>query len=110
MMLEIRTLDNICIIKIMCELTHTNLVELRETIEEKSKEDFKVYLLNLESCTYINSQGFGYIVDLHRKLKSERKKLVISNLVPDVRKLFEITKMNVIIEVYKNEKEALERL
>ncbi len=109
-MIEVKSQGNICIIKLMCELTHTNLSEIKNVIEERLEEDFKIYLLNMESCTYINSQGFGYIVDLHRRLKSERKKLAVSNLVPDVRKLFEITKVNMIIEVYKNEKEALEQL
>ncbi len=108
-MFEVRAEGDICVIKVLGEITYVNMEEVKKEIQEKVQGEFRVYVLNLGSCTYINSIGFGYIVESFQKIKKEKKKLIICNLVPDVKKLFEITKMDTIIEIYKSEKEALEK-
>ena len=106
-MLEVRNESHICIIKIFGEINNNNLEMLISDLEENIKEEYKVYLLNLSNCAYISSRGFGYIVELYKKLKKEKKKLVLAGLVPDVKKLFQITKMSNIIEMYNTENDAL---
>lgn len=109
-MLEIRVEEGICIIKVQCELTHINLSELGREIENKINEGYKAFLLNLAGCAYINSEGFSYVMELYKRLKGEKKILAISNPVPDVRKLFEITKIDTVIEIFKTENEAIRKI
>lgn len=109
-MLEVRTEGDIRILKVICEVTHNNIKGLESEIEENLSDEVKKYIINLGSCTYINSEGFSYIIEFYRRLKREGRKLVITDMVQDVRRLFEVTKMDSIIETYKNEKEALDRL
>jgi len=109
-MLEVRNESHICIIKILGEITNNNLEMLISDLEENIREEHDIYLLNLSNCAYVNSRGFGYLVELYKRLKKEKKKLVLSDLVPDVMKLFEITKINTIIEIYRTEKDALMNL
>ena len=109
-MLEVRVESDVCIMKVLCEVTVASLEALKKEIEENLKEDYKGYILNLDSCTYMHSKGFEYIVELYKAIKKQKKKLVITNMVQDVKKLFEITKIDAIIETYKIEKEALDSM
>ena len=106
-MFEIKVESSICIMKIGCEISYANMKDIKEKIESNIKEEYKGYILNLEGCTYINSSAFEYLVELYKRLKSAKKRLIICSMVPDVYELFNITRLYKIIDICKNEKEAI---
>jgi len=67
-------------------------------------------ILNMAGIGYINSAGVGMIVDSFRKFKDNGGKLVLCSLVPDIEKLFEVTKLNRFIEIYPSEEDAISKI
>jgi anti-sigma B factor antagonist len=83
---------------------------IKENVEANIKEEYKGYILNLETCTYINSSAFEYLVELYKRLKSAKKRLILCSMVPDVYQLFNITRLDKIIDICKNEKDAIKEM
>lgn len=106
-MFEVKVESSICIMKIECEISYSNMQTIKEKIEANIKEEYNGYILNFEICTYINSSAFEYLVELYKRLKNEKKRLVFCSMVPDVYELFNITRLHKIIDICKNEKEAI---
>jgi len=67
-------------------------------------------ILNMAGIGYINSAGIGMIVDSFRKLKENGGRLVLCSLMPDIEKLFEVTKLNRFIEIYPSEEDAIMKI
>jgi anti-anti-sigma factor len=59
---------------------------------------------------YMNSAGIGMIVESYKRFKDNGGRLVICSLVPDIVKLFEITKLDHFIEIYPDEETAIQKL
>jgi anti-anti-sigma factor len=70
----------------------------------------KPAILNMSGVGYMNSAGIGMIVESFKKFRDNGGRLVICSLVPDIVKLFEITKLDHFIEVYPDEKTAIQKL
>ena len=67
-------------------------------------------VMNLNGVTYMNSAGIGIIVDSYKQFKERGGRLILTNLVSDIQKLFEVTKLNKFIEIYRTEEEAITKL
>lgn len=67
-------------------------------------------VLDMSGIGYMNSAGIGMIVESFKKFKDNGGRLVICSLVPDISKLFEITKLNQFIEIYPDEETAVLKL
>ncbi len=70
----------------------------------------KPAILNMSGVGYMNSAGIGMIVESFKKFRDNGGRLVICSLVPDIVKLFEITKLDHFIEVYPDEETAIQKL
>ena len=55
----------------------------------------------------MNSAGLGIIIDTYKKFKEKQGRMILCNLTPDITKLFEVTRLDRFIEIYKTENEAL---
>jgi anti-sigma B factor antagonist len=54
--------------------------------------DSKAVILDMKKMTYITSMGLGAIFKIKKSLESRKGILVISNLQPNVQKVFELVK------------------
>lgn len=70
----------------------------------------KTAVLNMSGVGYMNSAGIGMIVESFKRYKDNGGRLVICSLVPDIVKLFEITKLDHFIEIYPDEETAIQKL
>ena len=57
----------------------------------------------------MNSIGLGIIIDTYKKFRKSGK-IVLCSLLPEIMNLFEVTKLNRFIEIYKNESEAMSKI
>ncbi|HZK33396.1 MAG TPA: STAS domain-containing protein [Tissierellaceae bacterium] len=61
-----------------------------DTFEEK-ESDILIDCINLE---YVDSTGLGALIYILKKLKEKEYQIYLSNMKPNIRKLFDITKLD----------------
>ena len=77
--------------------------ELTKAVDRKAPK----ILIDLQKVNYIDSSGLATFVELFQKMKRYGGKLVLFNLNPSVRSVFEIAKLDSIFKLAASEKEAL---
>ena len=81
--------------------------EVREALTKLTDAQSPKILLDLGGISYIDSSGLAVFVEAFQKLKRYGGKLVLFNLVPAVRSVFEIARLDSIFKIAASEKEAL---
>jgi anti-anti-sigma factor len=76
-------------------------------IEENSS---KAAVLDMSGIGYMNSAGIGMIVECFKKFRDNGGRLVLCSLVPDITKLFEVTRLDRFIEIYPDVETAVQKL
>ena len=84
--------------------------DLRHTLAKLVEARPGKILFDLKKVPYIDSSGLATFVELFQKIKRTGGRLVLYNLNPAVRSVFEIAKLDSIFHLAKDEKEALSLL
>jgi anti-sigma B factor antagonist len=79
--------------------------QLFSLVEEVGR---KKLLLNFAHVELLSSAALGKLVTLNRKIKDVGGKLVLCQINPNIYEVFEITRLNRIIEIRKDEQEGLQ--
>lgn len=97
---------NILVVSLKGELMLEDVSNLkREFFEYEST--YKYFLFDFKEVTMIDSSGLGYIVFCLKKLREKDGDVKIHNLLDQAKLIFEITRVNSIIDIYKNENDAI---
>jgi anti-sigma B factor antagonist len=94
--LDKKILDEAGILELGSELF--GLVEL---------ENRKSLLLNFAGVEFLSSAALGKLITLDRKVKSNKGRMKMSNIRPEILEVFQITKLNKIFDIRKDEAEAI---
>ena len=91
-------------------LDEQNIQIIGEQLSElvDSEKRLKV-ILNFANVEYLSSAALGKIIALNSKLKKANGKLVLSNIRPDIKEVFTITKLDKLIIIVNTEVEALKK-
>jgi len=65
-------------------------------------------LLNFGNVEYLSSAALGKLITLNKKLQSAGGKLILCNIDPQIYEVFEITKLNKLFNIQKDEQTALQ--
>ena len=96
--------DGITIISVTGEINITTSPELKKTFEKNTS---KKVVVDLEKVTYIDSSGLATLVEMLKKMKGQGGSLGLSGMSDKVRSLFEITKLDKLFSVFKNQQDAV---
>jgi anti-sigma B factor antagonist len=72
------------------------------------QSDRKKLLLNFSKIEHMSSAMLGMLIRLHKKVLMAGGKLVLCGIDPQIREVFEITKLDKVFPIYKDEQEALQ--
>ncbi|NOZ45379.1 MAG: STAS domain-containing protein [Chlorobi bacterium] len=108
-MLKVDYQDNIAIVRLKTE------DKINFTIAENIKKDFfqlinneiKKIIFNLKGVRYIDSTGFSVIVSVYKFAKEMHCSFKICNISSEVMELFEITKLNTVLEINNTLEECI---
>jgi anti-sigma B factor antagonist len=64
-------------------------------------------LLNFAAVEFLSSAALSKLIALERRIKARGGKLILSDIRPDLLKVFQITKLTRLFEIQPTEKEAL---
>jgi anti-sigma B factor antagonist len=68
----------------------------------------KKILLNFGNVEYLSSAALGKLITLNKKLASVNGRLVLCNIDPQIYEVFEITKLNKLFNIQKEEQTGLQ--
>jgi anti-sigma B factor antagonist len=106
----------------LSEVGEVTVVRLRDykivediNIQELGQELFQLVevenrgklLLNFSTVEFLSSAALGKLITLDKKVKAHGGVLKLSNIRPEIYKVFEITKLNRLFDIKKDEAAAL---
>ena len=65
-------------------------------------------LLNFGNVEYLSSAALGKLITLNKKIGAVGGRLVLSNIRPEIYEVFEITRLDKLFKIKKDEQEALQ--
>lgn len=65
-------------------------------------------LLNFRNVEYLSSAALGKFITLNKKINGVSGKLVLCNIDPQIYEVFEITKLNKLFNIQKEEQDGLQ--
>lgn len=109
MKVEIKELEKIKVVRLTGQIRISTQNDFKELLDRIVKENGKeTVILSLDGVIYMNSAGLGIIIDTYKKFKEKKGRVVLCNLMPDIARLFEVTRINRFIEIYDNETLAIQ--
>lgn len=84
-----------------------NRHELKQKVLDALEKGEKKIVVDFSNTGYIDSSGLGVLVSLAKKLREEGGELLLAGLNPDLRTLFELTKLDTLFNITDSADEAL---
>jgi anti-sigma B factor antagonist len=83
---------------------------VKETINELIEKGHYQLVINLEGVRYIDSTGLGVLIGALKKVREHNGRILLVCTNPQIKKIFNITGLVKIFEIFKDEDEALQIL
>lgn len=109
-MVETIIRDDIKILKIYGEINLETYNKFRDEVLKNIMEIQKNIIMDMEEVTYTNSMGLSTIIKAYVELKKEEGELKLCCLQHPIRRLFQITKLDDVIDIYETLDEAIDSL
>lgn len=101
-----RNKEEVRILEVAGDVDFHSSPELRKCLQEVLEEKIGKLLINLKQVKYIDSSGLATFVEALQKMKRSNGKMILSDLTPAVRGVFEIAKLDRVFSLVETEGEA----
>lgn len=98
--------ENVLLVQLDGELMIEDVEQLKEDFNEYLNS-YKYFLFDFKDVSMIDSSGLGYIVYCLKKAREIEGDIKIENLEGQAKLIFEITRVNSILDIYENETDAI---
>ena len=103
-----RVANNICVVSITGNIALDGVNEAKDYLKPLLEEpDLKGLLINFDQVNFIDSSGIGLIVSLFKTLQQREAKFGLSDLSKKNEEIFNITRLNKILDIYPTEGEGI---
>lgn len=79
--------------------------QLFELVDDLGKRKL---LLNFSNVEYLSSAALGKLITLNKKVRGVSGQVKLCKIKPEIREVFEITKLNKVLQIHDSEEKALE--
>jgi stage II sporulation protein AA (anti-sigma F factor antagonist) len=109
LLIEIERIGPNLIVRVDGELDLVTSPLFREKVENKLNqyEMIKHLILDLRKVNFIDSSGLGAILGRFKRLSQQGGRLSAVNVSPQVRRIFELSGLLKIMEIYNDRQQAL---
>jgi anti-sigma B factor antagonist len=104
---NVRTKHSTAIIDILGEINAFAEEPLMEAYSKAASNGTRSIILNFSGLDYMNSSGIGLLVTLLIRANRQKQRLLAYGLSEHYQQIFELTRLNEAISIYKNETEAV---
>ena len=98
----------ISIVEVQGEIDVYTSSWVKEAIAEFIKNGNYNIIINLEGVRYIDSTGLGVLIGALKRVKEHEGSISLICTNPQIKKIFNITGLSKIFDIFKSEEEALE--
>ena len=109
MKVEVSKMGGVTLLKCSGSLDADNIAAFKKTTYDLLDQDVKKFVLDASKIDFVDSMGLGVLIALLRRVKQNDGDIKIASLTPDVKTIFEITKLYRLFDVADTVKEAVER-
>ncbi len=99
--------EGVFVFQVNGEINISTSPELKKNFE---KQPSKKIVVDLEKVNYIDSSGLATLVEILKKTKSQSGSLGLAGMSDKVKSLFEITKLDKLFSIFKNQEEAINQI
>lgn len=99
--------NNVLVVDVVGDLDARSAGDLKATLNEKIESGASLVLVNLSEVPYMDSAGLGVLVSGLKNANRQNGDLRLWGLQPDVRNIFELTRLNKVFQIFDSEQEAL---
>jgi len=99
--------EGVVIFQIDGEINISTTLELKKRLETHLS---KKIVMDLEKMKYIDSSGLAALLEVLKKVKSQGGSLILVGMSDKVKSLFEITKLDKLFLIFRNQAEALSQV
>ncbi|QOR35826.1 anti-sigma F factor antagonist [Clostridium sp. 'deep sea'] len=111
MHLKFKQKQNTLIVSLIGELDHHAANSIRVKIDEEMKKSYiNNFILDCKGLKFMDSSGIGMIIGRYKKIKSLHGRFYATNLNPQVKRIFNVSGLNRIIDTYSDNKTALKHM
>lgn len=82
---------NAWVIKLDGEVDIYTSPKMKEVLIDSLKEKDIDILIDCSNLEYVDSTGLGVLISVLKRVRESENKIIITNLKPNIRKLFDIT-------------------
>jgi anti-anti-sigma factor len=79
----------------------------KDVVDVIEKTDQSNVIIDFQCVQFMSSAALGMLVRIHKKCKQFDIVLKLCNIAPEIRKVFEITRLDKVLDIYDDPKEAL---
>lgn len=111
MYLKFQKEDEKLIVYMMGELDHHSAEEVRSKIDDRLDRDGVTKLImDFTNVTFMDSSGIGVVIGRFKKISLKKGKVCIANVNSSVKRVFDLSGMFKIINLYENVEQALKSI
>ncbi|HEX9745634.1 MAG TPA: STAS domain-containing protein [bacterium] len=107
MEIKYREEGNVLVIDVVGDLDARSAGDLKLALTEKIENGKVWVLMNLSEVPYMDSAGLGVLVSGLKNTNRQNGDLRLWGLQPDVRNIFELTRLNKVFQIFEDENQAL---
>ena len=93
---------DISVVKLTGEVDASNAMDLRKSLQRLIDSSHTKILVDLKDVNYIDSTGLGILVMAYKLARGRNGSIKFSNVSPHISKLFELTNVNKLFEIYQS--------
>ena len=102
--------DNISIIEVQGEIDVYTSSWVKEAVADFIQKGNYNIIINLEEVRYIDSTGLGVLIGALKRVREKDGTISLICTNPQIKKIFNITGLVKIFQIYKSEEEAIQTL
>lgn len=110
MIIKHSTQSNIDIVELGGRLIMADSAEAREALRRIIEEGTQRLVVDFGGIDFVDSSGLSVLVSAYKLMQGKAGKMVLSNLPPNVRSLFALTRLNQAFQVFASTAAAVEYL
>lgn len=111
MQVEFEYRDDVCILRLTGRfVTGADMSYLRAKADELKKNGYRKVLADFTKVPYIDSTGIAFVVGLYTSMHNAGGRFVLTAPSPRVREVLELTRLNTVIPIARDEAAGLEVL
>jgi anti-sigma B factor antagonist len=108
MAFQVQQEGDVLVIDVDGQLIVGNRQELKTRVLQELEAGARKFLVDFSSTAYIDSSGLGVLVSLSKKIREHGGEFRLSSLNPDLRTLFELTKLDSLFRIHDSRQEGLQ--